>query len=464
MSSESAEAHGEGSERTTETEEEAHDAGGCGALGLDARVVVAQGRLDYRGSPSAVRKRDSLLQTVASTPKPRVTATTGLQLALVVAFAHALADAYASVLPPLLPRIMDELGISIALAATLSVAFGIAGSLPQPLLGYLADRFGRRAFTAFGPLATGLAVGAISFTSSFWALILVLVVAGLGNAAFHPPGAAYSARVGEGKGAGRRYSLFAFGGAVGFSLGPMAAVAIVQARGLEGLWLAAIPAVVLTPLFYLALPSDRGGREHVVAALPSPAMVIAQLKGPLGLMFGISATMSFVQRAFLTMEPIIVAEAGGSEARGAAALSIYLFAQSFGMVTGAMLVDHVNRRTLLVRLCALALPAHLAAVWLGPTSAVGLVTIAVAGFLGLASLPPLVVMAQETMPSAAGVSSSIVMGLAWATGSLGVLGTGALADALGPFAASLLSMPAILLAVAFAFHPALDSVTAPPAH
>jgi hypothetical protein len=145
------------------------------------------------------------------------------------------------------------------------------------------------------------------------------------------------------------------------------------------------------------------------------------------------------------------------------ALSIYLGAQSFGMVMGGILVDHMNRRTLLVRICSLALPAHLAAVWLGPTS-YGLVAIAVAGFLGLASLPPLVVMAQESLPSAAGVSSGIVMGLAWATGSVGVLGTGALADAVGPYAGALLSMPVILLALALAFHPALDPVTAPPAH
>jgi hypothetical protein len=43
------------------------------------------------------------------------------------------------------------------------------------------------------------------------------------------------------------------------------------------------------------------------------------------------------------------------------------------------------------------------------------------------------------------------MGLAWATGSLGVLATGALADLVGPRPATLASMPVVLLAVAFAF-------------
>jgi hypothetical protein len=50
------------------------------------------------------------------------------------------------------------------------------------------------------------------------------------------------------------------------------------------------------------------------------------------------------------------------------------------------------------------------------------------------------------------------MGLAWATGSVGVLGTGLLADTIGPQPATLLSMAIILIAVGLALHPALKSV------
>jgi FSR family fosmidomycin resistance protein-like MFS transporter len=426
--------------------------------------VVASERVGYRGGPFPDRfGAITLVQTVAARGEGSVARVSALRVGLVVAFAHGLTDAYASFIPPLLPRIMDELDISIAMAATLTVAFGISGSLPQPLLGYLADRFGRRAFATAGPLLAGVSVASIGFTSTFWTLLVVLMFAGLGNAAFHPPGASYAARVGEGKGAGRRYSLFAFGGAAGFAIGPLAAVWIVQWRGLDGLWVAMIPALMFAPLIYVGLPSDRD-ESHAAKLPPPPGAVLAQLRGPLGLMFGISATMSFVQRSFLTMEPIIVAEGGGSETLGAVALSVYLGAQSFGMVMGGLLADRMSRRTLLTRLCFWALPAHLVAVWLGPTSALGLLAIATAGFLGLATLPPIVVMAQESLPSAAGVSSGIVMGLAWATGSVGVLGTGALADAIGPYAATLLAMPVMLLALGFALHPALEPVSHPPSH
>jgi FSR family fosmidomycin resistance protein-like MFS transporter len=391
-----------------------------------------------------------------SAPEQRTERSSALRVALVVAAAHALNDTYASFVPPLLPRIMDDLGLSITLATTLAVAFSMAAALPQPLFGYLADRYGRRSFAVVGPMVSGVFVALIGWASGFWGLIVLLIVAGIGSAAFHPPGASYAVRVGEGKGGGARYSIFSFGGSIGYAMGPIIAVGLVQSRGMQGLWVAMIPVLLLAPLVYLGLPSGR--EEARSASRPPPAPpreVLRHLNGPLGIIFGISATMAFVQRAFLTMEPMIVAESGGSETLGAVVLTVYLSAQAFGTVTGGLLADRVDRRLLLAHLCFWAIPAHLLAVWVGPEGLVGLSLAAVAGFLGMATLPPIVVMAQEMVPTGTAVSSGIVMGLAWATGSFMVLGTGALADLVGPQTATLVSIPAALLAVALALHPSL---------
>ncbi|MDA0328717.1 MAG: MFS transporter [Gemmatimonadetes bacterium] len=374
-----------------------------------------------------------------------------MRLALVIAAAHGLNDAYASFVPPLLPRIMNDMGLSIALAATLAVAFSIASALPQPLFGYLADRHGRRFFAVVGPVVTGVFIASIGWASTFWSLVLLLTMAGIGSAAFHPPGASYAVRVGEGKGSGTRYSIFAFGGSVGFALGPLIAVGLVQTRGMDGLWVAMIPVLAIAPLVYLGLPSGR--HETRLASRPPPPhprVVLRLLVGPLGLIFGISATMAFVQRTFLTMEPIIVSQSGGSETLGAVALTLYLSAQAVGTVAGGLLADKVDRRLLLAHLCFWAIPAHLLAVWIGPDGWWGLTAVMFAGLLGMATLPPVVVMAQELLPTGTAVGSGIVMGLAWAVGALGVLVTGALADVIGPQGATLASMPVALLAVGFA--------------
>ena len=150
------------------------------------------------------------------------------RIAVVVAVVHGLNDAYSAFVAPLLPRLMDRLGLSIALAATVAMSYSIASSLLQPLLGYAADRWGRRAFLVAGPLMSGVFVSLLGWAPTFWMLILVLALGGLGSAAFHPPGASYAVRLSEGKGTGVRYSVFSFGGSVGYALGPVIAVGIVQ--------------------------------------------------------------------------------------------------------------------------------------------------------------------------------------------------------------------------------------------
>lgn len=185
-------------------------------------------------------------------------------IALAVAIAHGMNDLYSAFLHPLLPRIMDRLGLSITLAATLAMTLSLAASLIQPLMGHLADRFGRRHFVILGPLCSGIFMSLIGAAPSFTFLVVCLTLGGLGSAAFHPPGASMAARVGDGKGSGGRQAVFSFGGSLGYALGPMTAVALVGFAGLERLWLAMIPMLLMTPILYLILPPmrQRGTRRN----------------------------------------------------------------------------------------------------------------------------------------------------------------------------------------------------------
>jgi predicted MFS family arabinose efflux permease len=214
-----------------------------------------------------------------------------------------------------------------------------------------------------------------------------------------------------------------------------------------------VPGVLLAVTLWLALGHRSARRE--TPKPPPPWEVLRLLAGPLGLVFGVSAVGAFVQRTFITMMPIIAARAGVSEAAGAVVLSVYLGAQAFGTLTGGYLTDRVNRQTLMVVVSIMAVPAHLAAVLLAPASVPALAAAMVSGFLNMALLPPVVVMAQEMVPRGAAASSGIVMGLAWAAGTILIPLTGALGDVYGPVAAAAWSMPALLLASAFAMHPAL---------
>ena len=278
--------------------------------------------------------------------------------------AHGVNDAYAAFLPPLLPRIMDRLGLSIALAATLAMTLSLGASLLQPLMGYVSDRYGRRPFVVLGPILSAAFLSLIGATSSFWILILFLLLGGLGSAVFHPPGASMAAQISEGKGSGLRMSVFSLGGSLGWALGPLIAVGLVARVGLEGLWVAMFPGILLAILLFPLFPTT--GPHRGAQLPPSPAKVLRALRGPLGLLFGISVVGAFAQRVFLTMGPIIGARAGASEAAGALALSLYLGTQALGTLTGGFLADRVDRGRLLAWLTFLAFPAHFLAVSLPP--------------------------------------------------------------------------------------------------
>jgi len=365
-----------------------------------------------------------------------------------VALAHGVNDAYAAFLPPLLPRIMDKLGLSIAMAATLAMTLSLGASLLQPLMGYLSDRYGRRLFVVLGPILSAGFLSLIGATSSFWILILFLLLGGLGSAVFHPPGASMAAQVSEGKGSGVRMSVFSLGGSLGWALGPLIAVGLVGWVGLEGLWMAMFPGILVALLLFPFFPTT--GPHRGAHLPPSPGKALRTLRGPLGLLFGISVVGAFAQRVFLTMAPIIGARAGASEAAGALALSLYLGTQAVGTLAGGFLADRMDRGRLLALLTAIAFPTHLLAVALPPGEAPALALAAAAGFFGMAMMPSIVVKAQELLPESAAVGTGIVMGLAWAVGSLGVLVTGALGDWIGPREAAMVSMPALLLGTVLA--------------
>ncbi|MEJ2679395.1 MAG: MFS transporter [Gemmatimonadota bacterium] len=380
-------------------------------------------------------------------------------IAGLVALAHFTNDAYSAFLLPLLPRVMDRLGLSIALAATLAMTLSISASLIQPAMGYVADRFGRRPLVILGPLLSAVFMSSIGVAPTFAVLMGLLVLGGIGSAMFHPPAASMAARVSEGGRSGMRYSIFSFGGASGYAVGPMAAVAVVGLVGMQHMWLAMIPGLLVVVALVALLPP--GVRASGAAPPPAPGVVLRALRGPLGLIFGISALQALVQRAYLTMEPIIMAQAGATEVVIAHALSAYLAGQAVGTLSGGFLADRFDRRRMLVALTLLMFPTHVAALTLPAGSVLDLVAAFVAGTVGMAMLPGIVVLAQEILPAGAAIGSGIVMGMAWAAGSIGVLGTGVLGDYVGPAWAALATMPFILIGTVLALGRGLRSHARP---
>ena len=101
--------------------------------------------------------------------------------------AHIFNDFYATVLPAFLPSLAREWDLDYAELGILSFAFSVLSGVLQPSLGHLADRDGRRRLlVSLGFLVGGCGFLAMAIAPSFWFVVVVSSLCGLGTATYHP--------------------------------------------------------------------------------------------------------------------------------------------------------------------------------------------------------------------------------------------------------------------------------------
>src|SRR5213593_1578570 len=104
---------------------------------------------------------------------------------LLMAATHVMVDGYGSIYAPLLPLLIPRLGLTLAAAGTLTMLFQLAASVAQVGFGHLADRWRPRALITIGPVVAVSVLSLVGLATTRLALAAILIVGGLGAAAFH---------------------------------------------------------------------------------------------------------------------------------------------------------------------------------------------------------------------------------------------------------------------------------------
>ncbi|HEY6572401.1 MAG TPA: MFS transporter [Candidatus Eisenbacteria bacterium] len=359
-------------------------------------------------------------------------------------FGHLTIDSYSSFFAPLLPLLVAKLGLSLTLVGTLVALSSITSSFSQPLFGLVSDRMRRPWFVALGPLVAAIFMSLLGLAPNFGALVLLLMLAGLGVAAFHPQAATLAAAE-----SGRKsisMAIWVTGGTLGFALGPMFAVGVVTAFGLEGTWVAVFPGIAASALLLFWLRRTEARPRHREA--PAPLRALRPVLRPLGLLYAATVSRSVVATGYMTFLPLYLHERGYSLSRSGGTVSLYLLFGALGGFFGGWLADRIGGRRVIALSFAGALPLFVASLFL-PDS-LGIPCLIAGSFVLQASLPVNVVLGQELSPGHSSTISSLLMGAAWGMGALVIGPIGALADARGIHAAllALACMPAVGLACA----------------
>jgi MFS transporter, FSR family, fosmidomycin resistance protein len=371
----------------------------------------------------------------------------GPPLALLITGAHLANDAFANVLPAYLPTLQLRFGLGEAVLAGLVAIASMSSNVLQAFVGSLADRWGRRRTAAIGLILTSTLMSFIAVAPSVWALVLLLAVGGLGSAIFHP------CAVGMMRDVGARKSVFigvfAAGGALGSAIMPVVVLWIMRAYGPQYLPALALVGVALGVALFVLAPVQTPPRGAA-----APKLFDARLfAGPVGLLAlaGILRATAFV--SFTSAMPLYLVHARGVAADavviGGTLATYHVAAATGGMLVG-MLEMRLGRVRLIVVSMLLAIPLLVLVLTLEPATPLYYAIVALAGLCTNASVPLLVVSAQDLAPHAVGTASGMLMGFTWGTAGVAYVGFGALQQAVGIGPALVTSfvflVPAALLA------------------
>jgi MFS transporter, FSR family, fosmidomycin resistance protein len=342
---------------------------------------------------------------------------------LLMASAHMMVDGYGNVFAPLLPLLIPKLDLTLATAGTLTMLFQIAASVAQVGFGHLADRWRPRLLVMAGPVIAVTFLSLIGLANSFASCAAILIVGGLGCAAFHPPAAALAHRLG-GSQPGLAMSVYITGGTFGFALGPLMFAPFAQRYGLEWTPLLALPGLVVVALFLSRVPP-----LEIHATSGGGLGALRPYTKPLTLLYTIVVLRTLTALAFATFVPVMLTRRGYSVAEAGVAIALYLLGSGIGGFAGGPMADRYGAR----RVIAWSLVASCPFLFVAPllTGWTFAIVLAVGGLFLQSTLPVNVTFGQVLAPVSAATVSSLMMGFAWGTGGLSVPLVGYLADRVG---------------------------------
>ena len=339
---------------------------------------------------------------------------------------HFTVDMYVGVIPMLYPLFRDKYDLKLETVAYVSLAYGGAASLSQPLFGLLADRRGTR-FIGFALLWTATTFALLGFVDSFPLLLLLTALSGLGSGLYHPMGALNARSVIDERQRNSAMSIYVTGGTLGVASGPLVGALITWALGIEGTVFMILPGLIISALMLRQgrSISDRVPRRVRGAAASASPVPLAMMSVVVGMMMLRAWTIVGVQ----TFIPTWYKDLGYDKLTQSAMVTTLLICTALGTAGFGSMADRYGRRAPLIVSAGLSVPTILLfAQFPGPW---GFVTVALMGFLAASTLPLLLVIAQELMTGQMGLASGLIMGLGFAMSALGMPITGRVADEFG---------------------------------
>ena len=362
---------------------------------------------------------------------------------LLIFLGHMFIDASQGILPVVVAKQKELFDLSYFQVGLMMMVLNLTSSVIQPVFGYISDRFRSSWFIPVGILWTAAAMGLLGWSPSYVFAVLLVGLAGLGTAAFHPRAMMTVFLLsGEKKGLGT--AVFSMGGNLGFAIGPIIGGFLVLGFGLHAT-LGLLPPCLLIFLLIVFYPGDALRREAVTvtetetkteteteSSEEKTTSAEPENSIPWGSLTAVCLIVtlrSWVYVSFITFLPLFFQGKGIELKTGSLILTVFLASGALAGLYGGHLSDRFGRKRIIVYSSLLyplitALMISVKGPWLWLLAGAS-------GAALLASFSVTIVLAQELMPRYLGLASGLILGLSFGTGGLGSALSGFLADNYG---------------------------------
>jgi MFS transporter, FSR family, fosmidomycin resistance protein len=270
----------------------------------------------------------------------------------------------------------------------------------------------------------GAGIALIGLAPGYGAVLALVVVMGLGVAAWHPEGYRTAAMV-AGDRKATALSWFSLGGNVGIAVGPPLMTALLVGFGAAGTLGMLAPPLLVGTLLLAALPMF--AREVTTPRALRARKDGANMPGAMALLILVVSVRAWSTLGFTTFVPFYYVDTLNADPRIVGVLLfVFLGSGALGTVVAGPIADRVGPRPFMSWVLLAALPFGV--LFLLSHGPVAFVTLGLFGGILTASFSVSVVLGQAYLPRNAGMASGLIVGFAIGLGGAGVTVLGRVAD------------------------------------
>lgn len=329
--------------------------------------------------------------------------------------AHLCDDLNQGALVAVIPFLVLHNGYSYAEVTALLLASNAVSAIIQPLFGWLGDKKPRPWLMAAGIFLAGVGMAGVGVLPNYPLIMASAMLSGIGVAMFHPEGGRLgNLTAGEQKGKGM--SIFAVGGKLGFTFGPLVATAAITLWGLPGTLIFIIPstlcAAILLSQNKALLSYSNPDKQSSDESLYQDNWV------GFGFVMGAISCRSIMYYAFLSFIPLfLVYNLGQEEAFASSVISLFALVCAVGTIASGWAGQLLGaKKLIIVSYACVAIEVVIFA--FNGSLIVALILIAFLALTCDISYPSAVAMGQSFVPHHLGMASGLSFGVMVCIGGL----------------------------------------------